>query len=79
MSGEELPIVGQVDRTTQRAAWHIGSEKKKVFEAGMTNLTQDQASCLVHLGNGEMQNWLLVRMPDPNLPDQPARIGQVNN
>src|SRR4030095_8968067 len=56
MSGENLPIAGRVDRQTQRAAWHIGDQKEKVFEAGMSNLSQDQASCLVHFGNGEMQN-----------------------
>jgi hypothetical protein len=77
MSGEELPVSGSVDRQTQRAAWHIGDAKDKVFEAGMGNLTQDQASCLVHVGNGETQNWLLVRMTDPNLPDKPATLGQV--
>jgi hypothetical protein len=78
ISGEELPIAGRVDRETQRAAWHIGKEKEKVFEAGMNNLTQDQASCLVHLGNGEMQNWLLVRLPDPKLPDKPTSLSQVS-
>jgi hypothetical protein len=77
ISGEKLPIAGQVDRKTQRAAWHIGDEKEKVFEAGMTNLTQEQASCLVHLGNGQMQNWLLVRMPEPSLPDQPKQLSQL--
>lgn len=76
VSGEEQPISGKVDRQTQRAAWHIGDQKEKVFEAGMSNLTKDQASCLVHLGDGEMQNWLLVRMPDPSLPDKPATLGQ---
>ncbi|HET6408537.1 MAG TPA: hypothetical protein VFG14_11700 [Chthoniobacteraceae bacterium] len=79
MSGEELPIAGQVDRKTQRAAWHIGDKKEKVFEAGMTNLTQEQASCMVHMGNGEMQNWLLIRLPDPALPDQARTIGQVSS
>jgi hypothetical protein len=78
MSGEEQPIVGRVDRKTQRAAWHIGDQKDKVFEAGMANLTHDQASCLAHLGNGETQNWLLVRMPGPTLPDKPATLGQIN-
>jgi hypothetical protein len=77
VSGEELPIVGRVDRATQRAAWHIGDQKEKVFEAGMSNLTQDQASCLVHVSPGEMQTWLLVRMPDPSLPDQPTKLSQA--
>jgi hypothetical protein len=78
MSGEELPTSGSVDRQTQRAAWHIGDAKDKVFEAGMANLTQEQASCLVHVGKGEPQTWLLVRMPDPNLPNAPKTLSQVS-
>jgi hypothetical protein len=77
MSGEAQPVTGQIDRTTQRAAWHIGDQKEKVFEAGVSNLAQDQASCLVHLAPGEMQNWLLVRMESPELPDSPTRISDT--
>jgi hypothetical protein len=78
VSGEELPIVGQVDKKTQRAAWHIGDETQKVFEAGMANLGENEASCMVHVGEGEMQNWLLVRMESPNLPDRPAQLSDVS-
>src|SRR5690606_27525364 len=78
MSGEELPVTGQVDRKTQRAAWHIGDQKEKVFEAGMANLTQDQASCLVHMAPGQLQSWLLVRMESPELPDQPAAVSTAS-
>jgi hypothetical protein len=74
VSGEKLPVYGQVDRETQRAAWHIGDNKEKVFEAGMANLTEDEASCLVHVAPGEMQPWLLVRMDSPDLPTQPASL-----
>jgi len=77
LSGESLPLVGQVDRKTQRAAWHIGDEKEKVFEAGMANLGEKEASCLVHATPGEMQNWLLVRMESPNMPDRPASLSDV--
>jgi hypothetical protein len=77
VSGEELPVSGQVDRTTQRVAWHVGEQTSKVFEAGLANLTQDQASCLVHVAPGEMQNWLLVRLPDPTLPDEPRKVGDT--
>ena len=38
--------------------------KDKVFEAGMANLTQDQASCLVHVGIKDLVNILPV---DSNL------------
>jgi hypothetical protein len=32
-----------------------------VIEAGLQNLTQDVASCLVHFGTDTTQTWLLVR------------------
>jgi hypothetical protein len=77
VSGEKLPIAGQVDRATQRAAWHIGDRTEKVFEAGVTNLTQNQASCLVHITPGELQPWLLGRMEGPDLPSHPATLSQI--
>ena len=77
VSGEVLQVAGQVDRSTQRAAWHIGDQKEKVFEAGMANLTENQASCLVHTAPGEMQTWLLVRMDSPNLPNKPASLSST--
>jgi hypothetical protein len=79
VSGEELPIVGQVDKKTQRAAWHIGDEKEKVFEAGVANLAEREASCLVHMAPGEMQNWLLVRLESPNLPNRPVEVSSNLN
>jgi len=79
LSGENRPVTGRVDKATQLAAWHIGDEKDKVFEAGLSNLTQDQASCLVHFGNGQVQNWLLVRLQNPTLPDQPTTLSQAEN
>jgi hypothetical protein len=77
VSGEELPVTGQLDRATQRVAWHVGDQTTKVFEAGLANLTQDQASCLVHVAPGEMQNWLLVRLPDPTLPNESRKVSDA--
>jgi hypothetical protein len=79
ISGEVLPVVGQVDRATQRAAWHIGKQKERVFEAGMANLTENEASVLLHTAPGEMQTWLLVRMESPNLPKQPASLSAAED
>jgi hypothetical protein len=76
VSGEALPVAGQVDRATQRAAWHVGDQTTKVFEAGLANLTEDQASCLVHVAPGEMQTWLLVRLPEPTLPSEIKKLGE---
>jgi hypothetical protein len=59
-------VYGSVDKKTQRAAWTIGKTKDRVFEAGLWNLTQPEAPCLVHLGPDKTQQWLLVRVEQPN-------------
>jgi hypothetical protein len=69
LSGETSPISGQVDKKTQRVAWKIGSNSSTVIEAGLQNLTQDVASCLVHFGTDTTQTWLLVRLKDPATPN----------
>jgi hypothetical protein len=40
-----------------------------VIEAGLKNLTEDVASCLVHFGTDTTQTWLLVRLKDPAMPN----------
>jgi hypothetical protein len=57
-----------VDKKTQRVAWKIGPNNT-VIEAGLQNLTQDVASCLVHFGTDKTQTWLLVRLKDPATPN----------
>jgi hypothetical protein len=44
-----------------------------VVEAGLQNLTQDVASCLVHFGTDTTQTWLLVRLKQPEMPKTPER------
>jgi hypothetical protein len=61
-----LTIKGSVDKKTQRAAWTIGDNKTTVYEAGLYNLTQKQATCLIHTGPDSTQQWLLVRLPPPS-------------
>jgi hypothetical protein len=69
LSGETSLISGQLDKKTQRVAWKIGSNSTTVIEAGLKNLTEDVASCLVHFGTDTTQTWLLVRLKDPAKPD----------
>lgn len=61
-----LPIKGSVDQKTQRAAWTVGDNKTTIYEAGLYNLTQKQATCLIHTGKDSSQQWLLVRLPPPD-------------
>jgi hypothetical protein len=62
------PISGAVDKTTQRAAWTIGSDKVPVYEAGIANLTKDQAPMLVHTGDQQTHQMSLIRIPPPAQP-----------
>lgn len=64
-SDSAKPIQGQVDRETQRAVWYIGDNTNTVLETGIYNFTQDQATVLVHFGTEKTQNWLMVRLEDP--------------
>lgn len=58
-------VSGKVDKKTQRAAWTIGDKKTPVYEAGLSNLTQQQTTILVHRDGGKVEQMLLVRVQDP--------------
>jgi hypothetical protein len=65
IAGTNVPIQGAVDKKTQRAAWTVGKNKTTVCETGIYNLTQDEAPALVHIGKDKTQQWLLVRLKQP--------------
>jgi hypothetical protein len=65
LSGNNLQVHGSVDKQTQRAAWTVGDNKDTVYEAGIVNLTKEQAPVLVHFGKDRTQQWLLVRLKQP--------------
>ena len=62
MTGDEEPVVGQVDLKTQRIAWTIGDKKSPVYETGLFNLTQDETMMLVHFGKDRTQQFRLFRV-----------------
>ena len=57
-------VQGAVDPKTQRAAWTVGDNKNSVIEAGLSNLSQDEAPVLIHR-KGMTDHWLLVRLHQP--------------
>jgi hypothetical protein len=59
-----MNITGKVDKKTQRAAWTLGDKKTPVYEAGLSNLTQQQTTILVHRDGGKVEQMLLVRVQD---------------
>lgn len=62
VSDNGTPVSGQVDTTTQRAAWTVGPNSKNVFATTIETLTSDNGSVTLHLPNGKTQNWNLVRV-----------------
>ena len=61
------PVEGMVDRESQRAAWKFadGKNPEVVMETVLSNLTEDEATALVHFGADKTQTWLMVRLPAP--------------
>ena len=70
ISGTTVPIQGAVDKKTQRVAWTVGNNKNTVGETGLYNLTQDEAPALIHIGKDKTQQWLLVRLKQPEQGEQ---------
>lgn len=61
-------VQGSVDKTTQRAAFTVGDNKTNIIETGLYNLTKDEAPCLIHIGKDKTEQWLLVRLQNPEAP-----------
>ena len=78
LSGEKAPVVGQIDKATQRIAFRLGTNANTVVEAGAYNLTQEVAGCRVYFGKAPPQTWLLVRLPAPKLPDTPTPVAATS-
>jgi hypothetical protein len=64
-SGESQTLEGMVDKGSQRAAWGVEGKQRPIIESGISNLTQDTAPALIHFADGQTQQWLLVRLEDP--------------
>ncbi len=58
-------VEGMVDKGSQRAVWTIGDNKDTVLETGIYNLTEEETAVLVHFGPEKTEQWLLVRMEEP--------------
>ncbi|RUL83315.1 hypothetical protein [Tautonia sociabilis] len=77
-ANQASPLAGAVDPQAQRVAWTIGGDQTPVYEAGIANLTGDEATMLVHSPDGSQRQFTLVRLPDPGqggqaVPSMPPR------
>jgi hypothetical protein len=62
-------VHGSVDKSTQRVAFTVGDNTKNVIETGLYNLTKDESPCLIHLGQDTTEQWILVRLKQPDASD----------
>jgi hypothetical protein len=60
------PVYGSVDKKTQRAAWTVADRKSPVYEAGIANLTQEETTLLVHYSKDRRQQFMFIRLPEPD-------------
>jgi hypothetical protein len=77
-TGAVHPIEGMVDQATQRAAWKAadGSNANVVMETGIYDLTEDEASMLIHFGADQTQTAVLVRLDEQQRPEEDAGQAQ---
>jgi len=58
-------VQGSVDKETQRVAFTVGDNTTNIVETGLYNLTKDEAPALLHFGKDRTEQWLLVRLQNP--------------
>jgi len=64
-TGEVQTLEGMADKKSQRVAWGVEGQQRPIMETGIANLTQDASPALVHFADGQTQQWLMVRLPEP--------------
>jgi hypothetical protein len=60
-----VEIEGMIDQESGRAAWSIVGKDSPIMESGIANLTQEEVPSLLHFADGTTQQWLLVRLEEP--------------
>jgi len=65
LTDKVVPVVGSVDKQTQRVAIRPEGNESVVVETGLYNLTNDEVPVLVHLGPDHQELRTLIRLKPP--------------
>ncbi len=77
--GKTELVQGSANLKTQRVAFSVADKPTTVIETGLYNLTKDEAPALVHIGADQTEQWLLVRLKNPDAtPDASSAGGETN-
>lgn len=67
LTGDSGPLIGSIDKKSQRLAFHAGNVTQTVVEANLHGLTREQTAVYIHFGTAQTQEWMMVRMADPGV------------
>ena len=65
LTDKVLPVVGSVDKKTQRVALKLEGNDSVVVETGLYNLTNDEVPVLVHFSPDRQETRTLIRLKPP--------------
>jgi hypothetical protein len=65
LADKVMPVVGAVDKKTQRVAIKLEGNDSVVVETGLYDLTNDEVPVLVHFGSDRQETRTLVRLKQP--------------
>ena len=65
-----IPLVGAVDKKTQRVAVKMEGNDSVVSETGLYNLTNDEVPVLVHISADRQEGRTLIRLKQPEGQEQ---------
>ena len=65
LTGKVQSLEGMADQKSQRVAWGVVDQERPIMETGLSNLTKDSSPALIHFADGQTQQWLMVRIPEP--------------
>jgi hypothetical protein len=70
LADKVMPVVGAVDKKTQRVALKLEGSDAVVVETGLYNLTNDEVPVLVHFGSDRQEPRTLIRLKQPEGQEQ---------
>ncbi|MHB1036664.1 MAG: hypothetical protein ACYC0Y_18755 [Pirellulales bacterium] len=76
LADKVTPVIGAVDKKTQRVALRAEGNDSVVVETGLYNLTNDEVPVLVHFGPDRQEQRTLVRLKQPEGQEQQPQGAQ---
>jgi hypothetical protein len=65
VANKVTPVIGSVDKKTQRVALKIEGNNSLVVETGLYDLTNDEVPVLVHFDKDRQEERLMIRLSPP--------------